>query len=75
MKIKTFLFPVLIAVFFSSCISNNITWKTNERVKMLELGMEKEEVIRILGKRYMITSSSKDHLENTIEVLFPKNIS
>lgn len=53
----------------SGCVHNNITWKTNDRVKKLELGMEKDDVIRNLGNRYMITSSSKDHLGNVIEVL------
>ncbi len=69
MNFKTILFCLFMTAVVSSCVSNNITWKTNERVKKLELGMEKDEVIGILGNRYMITSSSKDHLGNTIEVL------
>ena len=69
MNFKTIVLSILMIGLLSGCVSNNITWKTNDRVKKLELGMEKDEVIRILGNRYMITSSSKDHLGNAIEVL------
>jgi len=69
MKMITVLLAIIMAGFLNACISNNITWKANERIKNVEIGMGKDEVIRILGDRYMITSSSEDHLGNTVEVL------
>lgn len=57
------------AVFLNACISNNITWKANLKIKEIKIGMSKGEVINILGNKYMITSSSKDPLGNAVEVL------
>jgi hypothetical protein len=69
MKIKPLIVAILMTGFLNACISNNISWTTNERIKNVEIGMGKDEVIRILGNRYMITSSSKDYLGNSVEVL------
>lgn len=60
MKIKRLFLLVLVLLVFTSCISNGIAWKTNTNIKKLELGMTKAEVIGIMGKKYMISSKSKN---------------
>ncbi|GGB94820.1 hypothetical protein [Dyadobacter sediminis] len=66
--IKLLLF-FLAACFLNACISNNIAWKTNENMRLVKIGMTKEEVIHLLGNKYMITSSSNDAYGNPVEVL------
>lgn len=73
MKISTLVLIIIVSGFLNACISNNIAWKTNNNIKQVEIGMDKARVIQLLGDQYMITSSSKDHSGNVIEVLTYKS--
>ncbi|TDE13656.1 hypothetical protein [Dyadobacter psychrotolerans] len=69
MKIKNTVIALLIICFLNACAMNNIAWKTNENIKKVEIGMTKEQVIQILGNKYMITASSKSNQGHAVEVL------
>lgn len=69
MNVRNLCLSLLILIFANGCVSNNIAWKTNENIKKISIGMSKNEVISILGEKYMITSSSKDEAGNHTETL------
>jgi len=69
MKKTTLLLSILMFWMLNACVSNNIAWKTNENIKQVKIGMSREDVIRTLGEKYMITSSSNDAYGNPVEVL------
>jgi len=69
MKTKSLILIPFIVCLLSACVSNNIVWSTNKNIKKVQLGMTKDEVIQILGEKYMITSASEDNQGNHIEVL------
>jgi len=66
---KNIVLALVITCFLNACVGNNIAWKTNENIKKVEIGMTKEQVIQILGNKYMITAASKNLLGNAVEVL------
>ncbi|HEV7381699.1 MAG TPA: hypothetical protein VGN64_18005 [Dyadobacter sp.] len=72
MKIKGVV-VLLISLWLSGCVTNNVAYRTNERMKQVNIGMTKSEVIGILGQKYMISSSSKDEKGNPTEVLAYKS--
>ena len=69
MKIRNTAVVLLLTCLLNACAVNNIAWKTNENIKKVEIGMTKEQVIQILGDRYMITASSKNNQGHAVEVL------
>ena len=71
--VKRLLLVCCISYMLTSCVSNYITWSTNDNIKKIGLGMSKEQVIQILGKDYIVSSSSKDERNNQIEVLAYKS--
>jgi hypothetical protein len=73
MKIKIGVLVFFLSVWLTGCVTNNMAWRTNERIKEVNLGMTKSEVIAILGPKYMIASSSKDEKGNPTEVLAYKS--
>ncbi|WP_221392163.1 outer membrane protein assembly factor BamE [Dyadobacter sp. NIV53] len=69
MKLNKMLLSLLAIYCLNGCVSNNIAWKTNENIKKIKIGMTKEEVIKTLGQKYMITSSARDAYGNPVEVI------
>lgn len=69
MRIKKIVSGFIVICFFNACVPNNITWTANKNIKKLELGMKKEQVIAILGEKYMVASASKDEYGKLIQVL------
>jgi hypothetical protein len=69
MKIKSAVVAFFLSIWLPGCVSNNIAYRTNDKIKQVNLGMSKNEVIAILGEKYMIASSSKDANGNPTEVL------
>lgn len=57
----------------TACVSNHITWSANENIRKVALGMSKEQVIKILGRDYLVASSTKDERGNPVEVLAYKS--
>lgn len=73
MKIKSEVIVFLLSIWMTGCVTNNLAYRTNEKIKQVNLGMTKSEVIAILGPKYMIASSSKDEKGNPAEVLAYKS--
>lgn len=69
MNIKNSILIFLFTCLISSCATNYIVWNAHRKIKNVEIGMTKDQVIQIMGEKYMITSSSKDEQGNRIEVL------
>ena len=69
MKIKNIIIFFLAIFFLNACVMSNVAWKTNEKIKKVEIGMTKDQVIQILGNKYMITSSSRNDKGSPVEVL------
>src|SRR5690554_5804286 len=69
MKLKNSLLIALIACLMSSCATNYVIWNAHEKIKNVQIGMTKDQVVQIMGEKYMITSSSIDEQGNHIEVL------
>ncbi len=61
---KKILVVLLLAFILPACGTLN----TSGRVKKLEIGMDKKEVINILGKGYRVVSAAKTP-EGTLEIL------
>lgn len=73
MKIKKALIVICLSIWVSGCVTHNIAYHTNERIKQINIGMTKSEVIGFLGQKYMISSSSKDEKGKLTEVLSYKS--
>jgi len=73
MRIKNIFSGFIIICLLNACVTNNITWTANQNIKKLELGMKKEQVIAILGEKYMVASASKDGYGKVIQVLSYKS--
>jgi len=69
MRIKNIFSGFVILCLLNACVPNYITWTANKNIKKLELGMKKEQVIAILGEKYMVASASKDEYGNVVQVL------
>lgn len=70
---KSLLLIYCIGCLLTGCVSNHIAWNINTNIKKIALGMSKDQVISILGKDYMIASSSKDAYGKPIEILAYKS--
>lgn len=57
----------------SSCVINYITWNANKRIQEVELGMTRNQVIEIMGKLYMVNSTSLNAESKKEEVLAYKS--
>jgi outer membrane protein assembly factor BamE (lipoprotein component of BamABCDE complex) len=64
---------LLVCCLLTCCVSNRITWSTNDNIKKIALGMSKDQVVAILGKDYLVASSSKDDYGKPIEILAYKS--
>ncbi|GAB3900396.1 hypothetical protein GCM10028825_51590 [Spirosoma agri] len=71
--VKRFVLVYCLSYLLTACTSNYINWHTNDNIRKIGLGMSKEQVIQVLGKNYMVSSSSKDERNNQIEVLAYKS--
>lgn len=62
-----------IGYILTGCVSNHLAWNTHAKIKNVALGMSRDQVVDILGKDYMLDSSSKDGYGKPIEVLAYKS--
>lgn len=66
---KKLLSFLIICLLFSSCtIIHGVNYDNSKKVQKLQLGMDKEEAIAIMGKEYIIESTSREK-EGTLEIL------
>lgn len=70
---KRLVLAYCLSCLLTACASNYITWSTNDKSKKVALGMDKKQVIPLLGKDYIVSASSKDERGNQIEVLAYKS--
>lgn len=70
---KSLLLMYCIGYLLTACVSNHITWNTHANIKKVAIGMSKEQVVKILGNDYLVSSSSKDERGNNVEVLAYKS--
>jgi hypothetical protein len=69
MKLKTTFFIISLALAFSSCSLKYYRSGVHSDMKKIQLGMDKDEVIRIMGKHFINSAASKDEQGNKIEVI------
>lgn len=70
---KSFLLIYCAGCLLIGCVSNYVTWSANANIKKIALGMSKDQVVTILGKDYLIASSSKNDYGKPVEVLAYKS--
>ncbi|ADY52255.1 hypothetical protein Pedsa_1698 [Pseudopedobacter saltans DSM 12145] len=63
-----------VSLFIFGCsMYNVVNYDANQRMRSINLGMSKNEVIKAMGKYYIVNSASKDSQENLKEILAYKS--
>lgn len=64
---------IFLIALLPSCSFSYFVKNTDQKIKLISIGMKREEVTEVMGKRYIINSFSLDSAGNSIRVLAYKS--
>jgi outer membrane protein assembly factor BamE (lipoprotein component of BamABCDE complex) len=64
---------IISTLLFTSCVMNYITWNANKRIQEVELGMNRNQVVEIMGKLYIVNSAAVNTEGEKEEILAYKS--